>query len=542
MRINYRMFQHSDGDRLSAGSRLFCGLTTAALIWPLLISAATAQTLSELTNEVRQDGISENGRSGSGRPPGSTMTLKDIQQKRGTVAKPEPRVLLISPAEEPDPLLRYRFWIPRHALRPGSAQLHMARARMFWQLLPPQRQLQIADLNPAEREREAPLVEAAITELALVFEELHLLAHSDDTSWDHRLRDLNGTDVYAYMLDDVQHARTLARLLRLKAWYHLNRHEFDQACAAIADGYHLAAFVGQGESLIQKLIGLACVSIINDAVEQAIQIPECPSLYWALASVPQPIVETRTAVDWETHNLTQVFPAFAASLRERWTEKEATRQWSAIIQSIRELAVDQVQESQLVLISGMLAASGNDRARERLIAAGISADHVAEMPATQVMIADAAVELRRIGDRMVSGHLLPTAVSGSVRTRNDEYFQRTVAGQRLTSIAASIATLLMPAVDSAHHAEARMVMKHMRLMTIEAIRLHAFQHEGTAPPSLNALDPVPGLPDPFTGQPFEYSLTLRDGTQVLELRSNMPRFAELYGRVVLELKQAGLRN
>ena len=116
------------------------------------------------------------------------------------------------------------------------------------------------DKNPGDHE-----LAVAVEALQHVYAELHELAMSEDQTWDHRIRDLHGPSVYSYLLPDVQEVRVMARLLRLKIEHQLRQRDFEGALSAISDTVRLAEFVGQGETLIQKLVGIAIAAIVRDS-------------------------------------------------------------------------------------------------------------------------------------------------------------------------------------------------------------------------------------------------------------------------------------
>jgi len=108
-----------------------------------------------------------------------------------------------------------------------------------------------------------------------------------------------------------------------------------------------------------------------------------------------------------------------------------------------------------------------------------------------IVLLDASHELRRVGDDMGRAHLLPTSLSKPLFDREDEKFQQWIGENRLSSVGAAVAGVIFPAVRQAKEAETRMLVRHNRLMTLEALRMHAAEHSGELPKSLDELNPVP---------------------------------------------------
>ena len=453
---------------------------------------------------------------------GSTMTLQQLQQAQRKTEQPQ-EPLIVKPAAEPSPALKYRLYPARWELRPGSALLHYARAQMLFSQMPKEKQgewqMWFSDeKHPADNE-----LALAVVALQHVFEELHDLAQSDDLTWDHRVRDLRGPEVYSYLLPDVQEVRTMARLLRLKIKHQLKQQDFDGAISSISDGLRLAEFVGQGETLIQKLVGIAVASLMRDCIQDAIATPGCPNLYWALATIPQPLVNVSESVLWELSNVQRVLPALAEAETANWTEEESVRKWGSVVGDLKALTgLDGADDNGIQLALAIASVTFVDAARARLLAGGLSDQRLSEMPAMHIVLLDASRELRRVGDDLGRAHLLPASLSKPLFESEDAKFQQWIGENRMSSVGAAVAGTVFPAVRQAKEAETRMLLGHNRLMTVEALRMHAAQHNGDAPKSLDELSPVPAMLDPYTNKPMEYRVDVINGSQTVYLKAAEP--------------------
>lgn len=453
---------------------------------------------------------------------GSTMTLSQLQQvqkKADEAASP----LSVSPAAEPVPALRYHLYPRQSELRPGSALLHYARAQILYQQMAKD---VTTEWNTWATEEVRPTDEqlaAVVGSLKHVYVELHELAMSEDFTWDHRIRDLRGPEVYAYLLPDVQEARAMALLLRIKIMHQIRQKDFEGVFSSVSDGFRLAEFVGQGETLIQKLVGIAIAAIIRDALEDAISTPGCPNLYWAIASVPQPLVNVGQSAVWELDNIHRVLPALAEAESAEWSEAQATQKWASLVSDLGALSGDASpagRDSQLAL--ALASVTFVDSARQRLHVGGVEADRLSKLPALQVVLMDAAREVRRVGDDLAKAHLLPAHLAKPLLEREDAEFRQWLGDNRLSSVGAAIGGLLFPAVKQVMEAETRMLVGHARLMTLEAIRMYASEHDGELPNSLDQLTTVPAMSDPYTNQPFEYRVEDIDGRPTLTLTAAGP--------------------
>ena len=453
---------------------------------------------------------------------GSTMTLSQLRQAQKIADEPV-KPLAVSPAPEPSPALRYRLYPGKWELRPGSALLHYARAQILFQQMAKEtttewQQWATDEANPTDEQ-----LSSAVDRLKYVYAELHGLAMSEDLTWDHRIRDLRGPEVYTFLLPDVQEARAMARLLRIRITHQIRQRDFDGVFSSVSDGFRLAEFVGQGETLIQKLVGIAIAAIMRDALEEVISTPGCPNLYWAIASVPPSLVNISQSAVWEFDNIQRVLPVLAEAEDAEWSEAEATKKWATLVSDLGILSGDSSsagRDSQLAL--AIASVTFVDSARQRLQAGGIEADRLSKLPALQVVLIDAAREVRRVSDDLAKAHLLPAYLADPVLEREDAKFQTWLRENRLSSVGAAIGGLLFPAVRQVKVAETRTLLGHARLMTLEAIRMYASEHDGQLPKSLDQLSTVPAMPDPFTNKPFEYRVEAIDGKPTLILTAAGP--------------------
>ena len=167
----------------------------------------------------------------------------------------------------------------------------------------------------------------------------------------------------------------MMRLLRLKITYHLRQKDFDEAILTMSDGMRLAEFVGQGETIIQKLVGISVAAIMRECILDAIATPGCPNLYWALASVPRPIVDMNESLLWEVGNIHRVLPMLAEAETAIWTEDEAVKKWAQLVADIGQLCERDSSPQVSLAIAGATLA---DVAKERLLSARTYKDRLAK--------------------------------------------------------------------------------------------------------------------------------------------------------------------
>ncbi len=85
--------------------------------------------------------------------------------------------------------------------------------------------------------------------------------------------------------------RKLAYLLSLQARLQIAQGQHDQAVRTIQTGLAMARQVGQGPTLVQRLVGIAIAALMCGRLEQFVQGPDAPNLYWALQPLPRPFID-----------------------------------------------------------------------------------------------------------------------------------------------------------------------------------------------------------------------------------------------------------
>lgn len=460
--------------------------------------------------------------------PESTTTKSDSNG----ISVADPRDKLCSLSPQPTPAFKYRFWPSRLDMRPGTAQTHFYRAilqRSFVsQGLPKEKNDEINQLLGLEME-EIP-VEAArecVERFESVFVELEAMAQSEDNSWDLRLRDLRGKDIWNFRLEDVQQARTLARFLQLKIAVQVAKRDYAGAAESIRTGFRLAAFVGQGESIIQGLVGVAIESVMLSAVEYAIRSPECPNFYWALQTLPTPLVPLRDAVESELGMVFLMFPMLNESEATTLSDTELMQRLNRSIGDLRSLMNNNsTSYGGAESIGLMLTLSGED-AKTRLKQSDYDPAKLEKLTPLQAALVDAGRELKVHSDELLKGIKVRGPEGDALRGKVQLDLERW-ASARSGTAAGLIGGLIFPATQNVHEALVRIEMMRQRLIAVEALRDYAAAHSGRLPESLSELSDTPVAVDPFSRQPFEYRVETTGDRQLVTLSSKVPqRFASL---------------
>jgi hypothetical protein len=238
-------------------------------------------------------------------------------------------------------------------------------------------------------------------------------------------------------------------------------------------------------------------------VEEMIQQPGAPNLYWALTNLPRPLIDLRKATQGEKLMLEAEFPELRA-IEKGPLSADAQRSLLKKLQGPEFWGIlGKSPNSALEKRLGFVATAMKiyPQARRNLIAAGRKPEEVEALPVIQVIMLDSLRVYRRFQDDALKWMNVPywQAREGRSKT-NAELCEAMKRGEGMPLL------LMLPAVQKIQEATIRTERWVAALRCIEAVRLYAATHKGKLPASLSDIKDVPIPLDPATGRPFEYSV------------------------------------
>jgi hypothetical protein len=440
--------------------------------------------------------------------------------------------LKLRPAAEPRPALKYRLLPTIHERRPGNAAPMYYRAMLHQKELP-QAYWQERNENTGEDGTwmstdpavfPAEKVRAWLDQQRNVMSQIREATYRETCDWDLRIQDLRGMDTIQYLLHDMQQARELARTIQLEAHYQTMTGHYDEAFETLRLGYQLAHDVGQNQSLISSLVGIAVNAITNQELLLLIERSDT-NYYWAIAAMPDPLVNMRQALEFEANMPFQIYPFLADAETAERTADEWRRLIVDCIATMQELESNRgsMPRWQAELAAAAVSAKLYPVAKEALIADGMDAERVEQMPVGQVIAIHTARVTRAIYDDSFKLAFLPADEANrrwrEVEERLKQDRQNVLSGRSGIPLAA----ILLPATQAVRAAETRMARDRAALQVIEALRMHAAV-ASSLPAALADVAIVPVPVNPATGQPFPYSYDASTKTGTLEIppMPNMP--------------------
>jgi hypothetical protein len=444
---------------------------------------------------------------------------------------PPPTVILIRPAAEPNPALKYRLVPERRELVPGNAALFYHRAILM--LMQKRVAEQIASKNQpanahppaAQTPPESPEMAIARLSSCLVAEfnpdearkllepyettlhEVELGAIRQTCDWEFDLR----KEGIMLLLPEIQEMRSLARLVNVKIRLAVFDQKTDLALHWIQVQGSIARHVAEGPTIIQALVGLAITNIFFQPLEELIQNPGVPSLYWALAARPHPFIDLSQAVDGERTLLERELPSLNDLDSGPWSVDRARGFSDELYTKLTMISGNSPfgaggSNEGLYALAMKLAFSAfvmkeYPEAKRALIAQGKSPAEVEATPAVQVVAIHSLRKYNQVRDDVYKWMSIPYPQAES---RIGKAMWKIQAKGPGSDPLLAMFALLDPALKSVRISEVRTDRRLDAIECLEAIRMYASAHRGTFPETLEAMIDSPAPIDVATGKPFVY--------------------------------------
>ncbi len=404
--------------------------------------------------------------------------------------------LVLYPAAAPRPALKYQLLPSVRERKPGNAAVFYGRIKAeqdpFFGNKELQKKLMDYLKAPLEELRDAKEIN---------WIPLHQLKRGvvcEHCDWQIPIRE----DGIETLLPQVQECRQYARYLSLIARKQIVRGKFDDAVETLKLGYTLGRHRGNSPTLVAGLVGIAIIGIMSDTLEEFIQQPGAPNLYWALTYLPRPLIDSRKCMDGEILAFDASFPELfdidetiedpGYWRHQFWKTAKNLDLWSGA--HMRDVSAMQF----------VRAIRAYQIARRALIERGMTADKVEAMPVGQTILMATARIFEEMQDEAWRAYFLPYWQAKPIMDRAEDNLSRILhqQGEPLP-----VGSLLLPATRYARTAFARLEQRIAFLRVIEALRLYGAANDGRLPKRLADIAEVPIPVDPITGKEFSYKLS-----------------------------------
>lgn len=415
--------------------------------------------------------------------------------------QPAPIMLTLQPRVAPVPALQYRL-LPdlRERTSGNAAQLYFRAFSPDWQWFrrdpkflsnltelsqKPLRDLKVADFAPF----------ASVLQ-SKTLGELDRAARRSTCDWE--LIERAKEDGIGLLLPELQGLREFATLLRMRARLEMLDGKYETAARTLQTGLTMARHTAEGPTLIHALVGVAIANLMLQVVDDWVERPDAPNLYWALTNLPQPLIDLRTGLQGERLFIDNLFPGY----REMRTDLTAAHPFgkaqATLQQYTRMLSLEDVVGPHTPLLMALRAYPEGKRFLRQQ---GHAAEKIEALPALQVVFLYEVYLYDTAFDDLVKWTTLPYPEAAP-------QLHRVVEGIKDGETPVSRSTLvrlLIPAIEKVVGASVRLQRKVEALRCIEALRLHAAAKGGGLPSKLEEVTEVPLPLDPWTGKAFAYS-------------------------------------
>jgi hypothetical protein len=406
--------------------------------------------------------------------------------------------LNVLPAAAPRPALKYQLLPNIRDRRPGNAAVHYSKLGLRYPGTEPEAKQfdqQWLDMPLADLPRDK--VRAFLDSHRDVLDDIDLAARRETCDWELPIRE---RDFISLRLEEAQRVRSFAKLLRLQARLQIVEGRLDEALHTLQTGYAMGGQIAREPTLISGLVGIAICGIMSNQLEDLIQQPGAPNLYWALTELPQPLIDLRPGKETEGQMLYLSYPELADLENRDYGPEYWQRLIDRLLANTARWGDGELKESDRLLFVAR-AIKRYPLAKQHLIEMGRSTEEVEAMPVAKVVAIDTMRTYDEFRDEMFKWFPLPYWQARPGMEQANETLKHAPSREIMP-----IASLILPAVGNVMMASARSERTIAMLRVIEAVRLYGAAHDGKLPAKLTDVIEVPLPVDPLSGGPFVYRL------------------------------------
>jgi hypothetical protein len=257
----------------------------------------------------------------------------------------------------------------------------------------------------------------------------------------------------------------------------------------------LSRHFGEHPTLIGNLNGIAIATLALSTVDEMIQEPGCPNLFWALTDLPNPLIDLRKGLQGERTWTEAEFAGLDS--QEAMTEGQLRKVVHRLI--LLAKASSNIEESAMrQWLEGRSKDKDNLRAARKRVVEALAPDEptkIESFPPLQIVLLDEKLRYEIARDEDMKALALPywqaRAVSDSIPP---------IPREQETPF-----TLLRAQFVKVKAAQAQLDQRIALLRCVEALRMYAAEHDGRLPEKLDDIR-LPLPIDPATGKPFTYKV------------------------------------
>ena len=413
--------------------------------------------------------------------------------------------LKIHPKDEPSPALRYTlFPDTRELVHGNAAQTYYRAFSPDWMSFRNNKEY----TDNQDKWLSCPLSALDENKIRIpsgFLDQIHDATRKSYCDWDMyaKLR----KDGFNMLLPDLQAMREISKALALDCRLQLKKGNIDKAMLDVKAGLTLSHHLGSGPTLIQGLVAIAAGSMMFPRLDEILQQEKAPNLYWALASLPRPLLDFRTCVGGEAIIMDHLFPGF----REMLYSGKIRALSNDELEKMLKLMMNMLQQSDKGYTMYHAALMANFfKAKKLLLEHDIREETLNNIPPLQVVLLGEALYYDKISQNIVKWNHIPYHIARGEIAKAEATMEKTVPSITSPIPFGSLSASIVPAYKNVMQASPRFERRIAMLRTVEAIRMQAARDKQW-PASTDKITMVPLPDDPFTGKPF---LWKKDGNKI----------------------------
>lgn len=437
------------------------------------------------------------------------------------------RTLVLAPKAEHKPALSIRFIPNSFYAKPGNAAIYYLKAGGYFEQFSNQqaRRKFEEESRQAANGKEFPPYIWLETELKdLPIDEMNAyLSYTSFQSpfleeaaarlqcdFDRQLRTIENPS--GYLLPEIQSMRDIVRLQAMRFLVAIAENRIDDAIKILGQMIAMGPHLSQDPLLVSNLVGAACVEIGMQQAHYLSEHVDAPNLYWAIAQLPNPLIDLRQSLDYEREFLFQQVKV----LQEVDDTPRPNSNWNEFLERFTQSMKGMFDSSdgfEEVLSSGkvgltLFIGANVPKAREYLVAIeGMDEDKLDMLPNTQIFF----LAMRRFYERYRDEEFKCSFLPNHAREKVESDFADREDLLRQYGFMILPTFYFLPLVQAAQAASVRSQQQIALWQTIESIRHHLATNNNTFPVTLAELElPVPH--DPVSSEPFEYMIHEKGAT------------------------------
>jgi hypothetical protein len=398
--------------------------------------------------------------------------------------------LTVQPMTAPKPALKYQLLPELKEMMPGNPILGYLKCFMEQQNFFHNKEV------IAEREKwtSAPLADLPLKQLhdygGGALRRADEAARLDAPDWQILLKAKK--EGIRLLLPEVQELRNLAWCLQLRFRVQVAEGDFDHAIVTAKTMLALSRHMAEHPTLISDLVGIAIAQLAMRPLEEMLEQPGCPNLYWALTDLPHPFIDLRKGLQGERLLTEPIFGFLDES--EPMSEERLQNAVTEVDLALK--AMDAKEDARAWLDARVKDDNLVQTARKRLIDSGMAEKKVQQFPPLQVVLLDEKLEFEVRRDEQTKWLSLPfwKAEAG--------FLEAVAAHPKNDRLLSGFHSSLI----KVKRAQTRIEQRIALLRHVEALRMYAADHDGKLPAKLDDVK-VPLPEDPFTGKAFGYEVS-----------------------------------